>query len=240
MRPTPTIPLRSMPSPRAPTPLRNQNHDNAQAAAALLQVRDRPIVSAEAKRAIDLYLAQDSSVQDVPEENLAVAAPEAAAFESHMQGLIDMLDKLKAKFEDERTALEKQEGESKHAFGMLSMDLTNQLEAAREDRASKAEKKATALQSAADSRVDLADTTTTNEDDMKYVSDLTANCELKSAAFADRQILRQEEIEAITKAKEIMSSGAVAGEKHLPQLLQNSPSLAQLRAVETSPNTQLR
>jgi len=222
--------------------LRNQNHDSAQAAAALLQVRDRPIVSAEAKRAIDLYLAQDSSVQDVPEENLAVAAPEAAAFESHMQGLIDMLDKLKAKFEDERTALEKQEGESKHAFGMLSMDLTNQLEAAREDRASKAEKKATALQNAADSRVDLADTTTTNEDDMKYVSDLTANCELKSAAFADRQILRQEEIEAITKAKEIMSSGAVsgAGEKHLPQLVQTSPSLAQLRAVETNPSSQLR
>merc|ERR1719164_188492 len=222
--------------------LRNQNHDNAQAAAALLQVRDHPIVSAEAKKAIDLYLAQDSSVQDIPEENVAVAAPEAAAFESHMQGLIDMLDKLKAKFEDERTALEKQEQEAKHAFGMLSMDLTNQLEAAREDRASKAEKKATALQNAADSRVDLADTTTTNEDDMKYVSDLTANCELKSAAFADRQILRQEEIEAITKAKEIMSSGAVsgAGEKHLPQLVQTGPSLAQLRAVETNPNSQLR
>jgi len=222
--------------------LRNQNHDSAQAAAALLQVRERPIVSAEAKKAIDLYLAQDSSVQDVPEENVAVAAPEAAAFESHMQGLIDMLDKLKAKFEDERTALEKQEGESKHAFGMLSMDLTNQLEAAREDRTSKAEKKATALQNAADSRVDLADTTTTNEDDTKYVSDLIANCELKSAAFADRQILRQEEIEAIEKAKEIMSSGAVsgAGEKHLPQLIQSSPSFAQLRAVEASPNSQLR
>merc|ERR1719449_462157 len=76
------------------------------------------------------------------------------------------------------------------------------------------------------------------EDDVKYLTDLTATCEQKANAFAERQTLRQEEIEAITKAIEIISSAAVSGasEKHLPQFLQNKgTALAQLRADSQSP-----
>merc|ERR1719265_698234 len=100
------------------------------------------------------------------------------------------------------------------------MDLTGQIEAATEARTEKAEKKANALQNAADAKGDLSDTSTTRDDDSKYVSDLISTCELKSTAFADRQTLRGEEIEAIQKAIEILAGGAVAGasEKHLPQL----------------------
>merc|ERR550514_1346756 len=215
--------------------LRAQNHDLSQSAASLVQVRQQSFITPEAKRAIDQYLSQDPSIQD---ENLAVAAPEAKAFESQLQGIIDMLEGLRAKFTDERTGLEKEESEAKHAFEMLSMDLKGQIEAATEARTEKAEKKANSLQSAADANGDLTDTSTTRDDDSKYVTDLISTCELKSSAFADRQTLRQEEIEAIQKAIEILSSGAVAGasEKHLPQLIQkNSASFAQLRVDATSP-----
>merc|ERR1719253_1568398 len=63
----------------------------------------------------------------------------------------------------------------------------------------------------------------------------------KSSDFAARQQLRAEEIAAVEKAIEILSSGAVSGasEKHLPQLLQTKTSLAQLRSVAQNPN-QLR
>merc|ERR550514_2721394 len=215
--------------------LRAQNHDLSQSAASLVQVRQQSFITPEAKRAIDQYLAQDPSIQD---ENLAVAAPEAKAFESQLQGIIDMLEGLRAKFTDERTSLEKEESEAKHAFEMLSMDLKGQIEAATEARTEKAEKKANSLQSAADAKGDLTDTSTTRDDDSKYVTDLISTCELKSSAFADRQTLRQEEIEAIQKAIEILSSGAVAGasEKHLPQLLQqgkeNQASFLQLRSED--------
>jgi hypothetical protein len=52
--------------------------------------------------------------------------------------------------------------------------------------------------------------------------------------------LRAEEIEAVEKAIEILSSGAVvdASEKHLPQLVQlkKSTSLAQFRSMSENPN----
>merc|ERR1719326_2823480 len=73
---------------------------------------------------------------------------------------------------------------------------------------------------------------------MKYLEDLTATCEQKAADFESRQQLRAEEIEAIEKAIEIISSAAVQGnaEKHLPTLLQSKgASLAQLRADSRSP-----
>merc|ERR1739848_622281 len=98
-----------------------------------------------------------------------------------------------------------------------------------------------ALQSSADAKGDLQDTTTTRDDDSKYLADLTATCEQKSSDFAARQQLRAEEIAAVEKAIEILSSGTVSGasEKHLPQLIQKGSSLAQLRSVATNPN-QLR
>merc|ERR1719333_543542 len=104
-------------------------------------------------------------------------------------------------------------------------------------RTEKSEAKGKALQAAADAKGDLQHTTTTRDDDSKYLADLTATCEQKSSDFAARQQLRAEEIAAVEKAIEILSSGAVSGasEKHLPQLIQKS-SLAQLRSVAQNPN----
>jgi chromosome segregation ATPase len=215
--------------------LKAQAHDVKQAAAALTQVSSSSIVPAESKRIIDAFLAQD------PDENLAVAAPEANAYEFQAQGIVDMLTKLGTKFEDERTELEKEETNARHAFEMLSQDLKAQIDQATQARTEKAEAKAKALQAAADAKGDLQDTTTTRDDDSKYLSDLTATCEQKSAAFAERQQLRADEIAAVEKAIEILSSGAVSGasEKHLPQLVQMKTALAQLRAEAQNPN-QLR
>jgi chromosome segregation ATPase len=215
--------------------LKAQAHDVKQAAASLTQVSSSSIVPAESKRIIDAFLAQD------PDENLAVAAPEANAYEFQAQGIVDMLTKLGTKFEDERTELEKEETNARHAFEMLSQDLKAQIDQATQARTEKAEAKAKALQAAADAKGDLQDTTTTRDDDSKYLSDLTATCEQKSAAFAERQQLRADEIAAVEKAIEILSSGAVSGasEKHLPQLVQMKTALAQLRTEAQNPN-QLR
>merc|ERR1719408_466037 len=125
-------------------------------------MKDAQWITPEAKRAIDTFIAQDPAAQD---ENLAIAAPQANAFESGLQGIIDMLEGLAAKFEDEKTNLEKEESEAKNAFAMLTMDLRSQIEAAKEARSNKAEEKANALQAAADSKGDLADATTTRDDD---------------------------------------------------------------------------
>jgi len=213
--------------------LKKQAHDVKQAAASLMQISASNIIPAESKKVIDAFLAQDPD-----DENLAVAAPEANAYEFQAQGIVDMLTKLAGKFEDERTDLEKEETNARHAFEMLSQDLKAQIGQATSARTEKSEAKAKALQSSADAKGDLQDTTTTRDDDSKYLADLTATCEQKSSDFASRQQLRAEEIAAVEKAIEILSSGAVSGasEKHLPQLLQAKSSLAQLRSVAQNPN----
>merc|ERR1712066_382500 len=74
--------------------------------------------------------------------------------------------------------------------------------------------------------------TTTRDADVKYLADLTATCEQKASDFESRQQLRADEIVAIEKAIDIISSNAVSGnaEKHLPTLTQIKASFAQLRA----------
>ena len=56
---------------------------------------------------------------------------------------------------------------------MLSQDLKAQIGQATSARTEKSEAKAKALQSSADAKGDLQDTTTTRDDDSKYLADLT-------------------------------------------------------------------
>merc|ERR1719164_184121 len=185
------------------------------------------LIPAEAKKTIDAFLQTSGD-----DEGLAVSAPEANAYEFQSSGVVEMLEKLNDKFIDERTALEKQEMNSKHAYDMLMQDLNAQIAQATQDRDEKAESKAKALQAKADAQGDLKDTTTTRDADSKYLADLTATCEQKASDFESRQQLRADEIVAVEKAIEIISSGAVAGnaDKHLPSMIQKSTALAQLRS----------
>merc|ERR1712061_30215 len=161
------------------------------------------LIPTEAKKAIGLFLQQD------PAEGLAVSAPEAYGYEFQSHGIIEVLEKLLDKFIDERTTMEKEEMNAKHAYDMLMQDLTAQIEQATQDREEKAELKAKTLQAKADAEADLEDTTTTRDADQKYLDDLTATCEQKATDFESRQQLRAEEIEAISKAIEIISSSSV-------------------------------
>jgi cell division septum initiation protein DivIVA len=116
---------------------------------------------------------------------------------------------------------------------MLMQDLKAQIAQATQDRDEKAESKAKKLQAKADATGDLKDTTTTMLADKKYLADLTATCEQKASDFESRQQLRADEIVAVEKAIEIISSGAVSGnaDKHLPSMMQKKgAALAQLRS----------
>merc|ERR1719230_1297271 len=88
----------------------------------------------------------------------------------------------------------------------------------------------------AEAEGELGDTITAVAEDTQFLKDLTAECDQKASDFEARQELRAGEIEAIMKAIEIMSGGAIAGgTQHLPSLAQKSVTLAQLRADVQSP-----
>jgi len=98
------------------------------------------------------------------------------------------------------------------------------------------------LQAKADATGDLKDTTTTRDADAKYLADLTATCETKASDFESRQQLRADEIVAVEKAIEIISSGAVSGnaDKHLPSLVQGKTSFAQFLSESNTQAAQTR
>jgi tetratricopeptide (TPR) repeat protein len=216
---------------RAVSVLKKQSHDREQSAFTQVgALRDFDIIPKDAKRAIDIFLSQaDDATQSIEE---IAPTPNAYEFQSH--GIIEMLEKLMEKFVDERTELEKNEMNTRHAYEMLVQDLKSQTEQAKQERSSAAANKAKALQDKADAEGSLEDTSSTRKVDMQYFSDLQSECTMKASDFETRQQLRAEELQTLEKAIEIISGNAVAGAaaKHLPSLLAHrAASFVHLRSA---------
>jgi len=121
---------------------------------------------------------------------------------------------------------------------MLMSDTQSEIDNAQAGVDKDSADKAKTLKAKASAEGDLSDTITVRDEDQKYLDDTTATCSQKATDFEARQQLRAEEIEAIEKAIEIISSGAVSGsaKKHLPSLLQQKgAALAQLRSDTRNP-----
>jgi len=210
--------------------LKKQTADKAQAA--LIQVSSLKLVPAASKKALASFLQQD------PE--LAYAAPEANAYENQSGGIIEMLEKLNDDFSGKKTDLEKEELGAQQAFEQIGQQLADNIENAEFEINKKTKHRAETQQNKADMEGDLAQTTADRDEDQKYLDDTTALCTQKTSDFESRQALRAGEIEAISKAIEIMGSDAVSGsgDKHLPALLQiqKKHAFAQLRSNQMSPN----
>merc|ERR1719305_1564380 len=170
--------------------LKANHHDVEQTTAVLTQLTSSPLLPEGSKRVIDNLLTTNYGL----DENLAVSIeqqqPQAAAWGTVLDGLIEMVQKLVEKFQDEKTELERQETEARQAFELLSQDLAHYIETATKARIAKAEAKTAAQESSGAAKNDQEDTTATRDDDAKYLSDLTATCQQKSAAFEERQELR--------------------------------------------------
>ena len=177
----------------------------------------------EDKKTAKTALLQLSDAKLLPEEarSVLMQGPAPKTYEFQSGGVITMLEGLQDKFVDERISLEKEEQKKRHSYEMLVQSLKAQLAQSKKEQGEKAQFKAKQLQSKASSEGDLDETKVEKQSDEKYSVDLKATCSKKAAAFQERQKLRQEEIEAIEKAKGIIAGGAVAGsaEKHLPSLL---------------------
>mmetsp|Transcript_108262 Transcript_108262/g.170698 ORF Transcript_108262/g.170698 Transcript_108262/m.170698 type:complete len:676 (+) Transcript_108262:58-2085(+) len=218
--------------------LKKQAYDRKQAAliqSSLIQVRSLKLVPVATKRALTNFLQQD------PE--LEYQAPEANAYEFQSGGVVDMLEKLNDEFSSKRTDLEKEELGAQQSFEQIMQQLADNIENAEFEISKKTKFRAQTQQHKAELEGDLAQTTADRDEDQKYLDDTVALCTQKTADFESRQKLRGEEIDAISKAIEIISSQTVAGsgEKYLPALLQKSKrgsALSQLRNSNTSPAQQ--
>merc|ERR1719327_37177 len=189
---------------RALVVLKKQDYDRAQAESLIQEVSVLARVPAKQKNVLAAFLATDDEVT-------SFQPGVAKGYEFQAGGIVEMLTDLKEKFEDERRKLEKDEVGSEHAFELMCMDLDQTVERATKARTAKASTKAAREEAAAQAKGDLSDTTASRDEDAAYLSALDAQCSQKSSDFESRQELRQEELEAIDKAIEIVSSPELAG-----------------------------
>jgi len=195
---------------------------------ALLQVSSLRSVPVEAKRQLNTFLGIQESTLN--------SAPEANAYENQSGGVIGLLEKMLQKFEDQRLQLEKSEMSSKANFEALMQTLNNHIQQNTKAVSSKVAAKAQKKVNAGTSKGDLSITENAQSEDTTTLSDTKAACQSASEEYEKNQNTRADEIEAIQKAVEILSSDAVSGaaDKHLPAMLQSSKKgkvLAQLRTV---------
>ena len=166
------------------------------------------------------------------------ANPQAYAYESKSGGVVDMLETLKEQFLEERNTLQKEEMETKHAFDMEALTLTDSVKYAERERNEKAATLSDHKAAAGEAKGTLEQVSAEKAEDEKYLSDLESQCRLKAEAFASRQQMREEEIAAIQQAIEIIES-KVSGraDKYLPSLAQKKAkvALSLLRSATHSP-----
>merc|ERR1719174_1989085 len=103
-----------------------------------------------------------------------IQQPQAATvnFESKSGGIVQMMDELKEKLEDERTKLEQEEMQKDHSFQMMAASLTDAINRDTDSRADKTATKKQTESSCGEAKGDLANTQATLAEDTKYLEDL--------------------------------------------------------------------
>jgi len=217
---------------RAIQVMKKQDYDRDGAAASLLQVSQDSRLPEKAKDVIAAFLGTDEDEADF--EEYSASAPEAHGYEFQSGGIINTLKSLLDDFRGQRDTCDKEEANAKHAHDMIMADLANAVSGAEKDSASKSATKAKHEEKAALDKKQKASTELVKEEDEGTLKDVETECSEKQLSFDEKQQLRADEIEAIGKAIEIMSSkdvssfiesASVAGQR----LMANS--LAQLRSA---------
>jgi hypothetical protein len=177
-------------------------------------------------------------IAKVPRATKELAAflqqPQAAsyAYESQSGGVVELLKGLKQKFRDELAAVQKAEANQAHNYQLMKMNLDDEIANTEDAIATKTSEQAAQNGIASDAKRQLVDARAALKAAEKYLADLHTTFTLKSQNYEGNQKVRAEEIEALSKAIEIISGGAVSGsaKKHLPTLVQESAKKA-VRAV---------
>jgi hypothetical protein len=89
--------------------------------------------------------------------------------------------------------------------------LSNTIDKSKSDREEKSVTKARTMEASAKAKGELADTKADLAEDKKYIKDMTATFEAKTRTYEANQEVRKNELEALSKAIEIISAPDVAG-----------------------------
>merc|ERR1719284_2004961 len=158
--------------------------------------------SNDRKKLVALVQSQQGSAADDDD----MGAPAAAVYKTHSTGVVDTLEDLKEKAEEQLATLRKTEGSAKHNYEMLKQSLEDQigadtksLQEAKAAKAAAEEKKSTA-------EGDLIATTKDLADANAVLKTLHSDCMQTAADHEATVTARSEELSVLAKAKSLLES----------------------------------
>lgn len=139
-------------------------------------------------------------------------APAAAAYKSHSGGILDVLEDLKEKAEEQLSALRKAETNAKHNFEMLKQSLEDQIAADTKDMEETKAAKAAAEEAKATAEGELVETVKELANSKSALETVSSDCMQSAADHEATMKARAEELKVIAEAKKILletTNGAV-------------------------------
>mmetsp|Transcript_106058 Transcript_106058/g.165572 ORF Transcript_106058/g.165572 Transcript_106058/m.165572 type:complete len:655 (+) Transcript_106058:66-2030(+) len=160
--------------------------------------------------------------------------PAVSAYEFQSGGIVQLLEKLLVKFKKELNDVETAESNEAHNYDLETIQMSDTIDYLKKEIEEKSILKAKRASEAAQAKSDLASTKTELAEDEKTLADMTATFEAKTATYTTNQEVRKAELEAISKAIEIISDPTVAGsyKEHI-NLVQTKASFLQLGSASS-------
>jgi chromosome segregation ATPase len=147
-----------------------------------------------------------AAAEDSDDDAQEPGAPAAAVYESHSGGIIDTLEGLLEKAQEQLDALRKTETTSLHNFEMLRQSLEDEIKFATKDLAAAKTGKAASEEAKSVAEGDLEVTSKDLAADIKELDDTHHSCETTAADFEAAAKSKDEELKAIADAKSVISS----------------------------------
>jgi len=174
---------------------------------ALSAITDAAGLDAATTQRLAAFVQQQASAEEDD------GAPSAAGYKSHSSGILDVLEDLKAKAEDELSALRKAESNTRHNYEMLKQSLEDEGKYNSKEKSEEEAFKADTEEIKATAKGDLAKTVALLDETTTALKTTQEDC-MHVAADHDASVAgRAEELKVLDEAKKVISdttSGAVA------------------------------
>jgi len=171
-------------------------------------------------------LAMVQSQQSAAGEDEELGAPQAAAYKSHSSSILDVLEDLKEKAEEQLADLRKAETSAKHNYAMLEQSIKDQNEADSKNLAEEKVAKSASLEASATAKGDL-DVTIKDLADAKTALEVSQGSCMQSAADHEASMkARSEELSAIAEAKAVLKNTTAGAVTQSYSLLQENSQTA--------------
>lgn len=142
-----------------------------------------------------------------------VQQPQASTsnYDSKSGGIVDAIKDMQNEAEDNLASVRKNETKARHAFELLKQGLQDEVANLEKVIAESTSTKGATAEAKAKAEEDLARTKKALSADESFLSKLQSECQVKATEWEARQKSAAEEMAALEKAKEILTSGVNGG-----------------------------